>query len=136
VVQEDEHERTGRRAILNFGHTVGHAIEQLTGYGPVLHGEAIAVGMLVEARLGELLGVSEPGTADAVEGVLAAQRLPTRHEILYQSARLIDVMRRDKKSARGQLTFSLLERLGACRLFEGVSQAAVEHALIASCGEA
>ena len=74
IVAEDERER-GRRAVLNFGHTVAHALEALQGY-ELLHGEAVALGMLAEARLGERLGITEAGLADEVRRALEAFELP------------------------------------------------------------
>jgi 3-dehydroquinate synthase len=108
VVAQDERE-AGRRAILNFGHTVGHAIEALTRY-ETLHGEAVAVGMVAEARLGEAVGVTRPGTAGALTESLKALGLPT--ELPVRIGDLVPVMRHDKKSRGGTVRFALLERIG------------------------
>ena len=129
IVEEDEHETTGRRAILNFGHTVGHAIERLTGYGPVLHGEAIAIGMAVEAELGERIGATEAGTAAEVRRVLRAHGLPTTHATLQDAEPMVAAMRGDKKASGGQLAFSLLARVGECKLVESVPEDDVRRAL-------
>ena len=129
VVEEDERETTGRRAILNFGHTIGHAIERLTGYGPVLHGEAIAVGMALEADLGERLGTSEAGTAEKVRGTLAEHGLPTAHTAPRSVEAMLDAMRGDKKSVGGALAFSLLTRVGECRLVTDVPESLVRSVL-------
>lgn len=128
VVQADEFERTGARAILNFGHTVGHAIEQVSGYQD-LHGEAVAQGMVVEARLGEALGITEVGTAERVEVALASQGLPVANEWLDQPDALLAAMARDKKAAPGALAFSLLECLGTCKLVRNVDPDMVRSAL-------
>lgn len=125
VVQDDEFDRSGRRAVLNFGHTVGHALEQATGFQAVLHGEAIAVGMAVEAELGERIGVTEPGTASAVRDCLASQGLPTTHEALTRVDELMEAMRRDKKIQGGELAFSLITRVGESKLVAGIPQAEV-----------
>jgi 3-dehydroquinate synthase len=132
VVAEDETEQTGRRAILNFGHTVGHALETYTGYESLLHGEAIAVGMAVEARVGERLGVTAPGTAQRLVETLRQLGLPTTSHHLRDVEDLIDLMRRDKKSREGRLAFSLLLHPGACKLIEDVDVRAVEAALLES----
>lgn len=132
VVEEDEHETTGRRAILNFGHTVGHAIERLTGYGPVLHGEAIAVGMAVEAVLGERLGVTAPGTADVVRETLERHGLSTRHPIVREAGGMLAAMRGDKKAVGGRLAFSLLTRIGECKLVADVPEDDVRRVLESS----
>lgn len=129
VVEEDEYETSGRRAILNFGHTIGHAIEALTGYGPVLHGEGVSIGMVAESRLGELLGLTPKGTTREVERLLSSQGLPINHPILQETDALIDLMRRDKKSVKRSLTFSLLTELGACKLVENVPEEKVRAAL-------
>ena len=129
IVEEDEHETTGRRAILNFGHTVGHAIERLTGYGPILHGEAIAIGMAVEADLGERLGLTDLGTADDVREILLDHDLPTRHETTRRVDEMLAAMRGDKKAVGGRLAFSLLARIGECKLVRDVPEAEVRRVL-------
>ncbi|MBS1712851.1 MAG: 3-dehydroquinate synthase [Armatimonadetes bacterium] len=129
VVQNDEFETTGRRAVLNFGHTVGHAIEALQEYRGLNHGEAVAVGMVVEARLGERIGVTEPGTADRARLGLALQGLPTVVPEGLAAEALADAMRRDKKVEGQGLTFSLVERPGECKLIRGVERSAVLEAL-------
>jgi 3-dehydroquinate synthase len=125
VVEGDEFEKTGLRAVLNYGHTVGHAIEKVTGYGPVLHGEAISIGMVAEARLGEALGISQKGTAEAVEAELVRAGLPVHHEALDDGEALVQAMRLDKKAVGGSLAFSLLSRIGVCKLVTDVPVAAV-----------
>jgi 3-dehydroquinate synthase len=129
VVEADEFETNGERAKLNFGHTVGHAVEKLTGYGPVLHGEAISIGMVIEARLGEAIGLSEPGTHDAVEECLGSQGLPTTSLVLRNIDMLIETMRRDKKASGGRLAFSLLTHIGGCKLVEDVPESDVRKVL-------
>ncbi len=129
VVEEDEHETTGRRAILNYGHTVGHAIERLTGYGPILHGEAIAVGMAVEADLGERLGVTALGTAKRVRAVLEAHGLPIAHAVVHDIEPMLAAMRGDKKAVGGALAFSLLTHVGECKLVTNVPEDEVRRAL-------
>jgi 3-dehydroquinate synthase len=125
IVEEDEFERLGRRAILNFGHTIGHAIECLTGFGPVLHGEAVAIGMVAEARLGERLGLTPPGTSVRLADLLTGQKLPVRHPVLQEGESIVAALRRDKKVVDGRLAFSLLTHIGGCKLVEGVSEADV-----------
>jgi 3-dehydroquinate synthase len=110
VVAEDEREH-GRRAILNFGHTVAHALEAVTGY-ELLHGEAVAIGMLAEARLGQALGITDAAASRALEETVATYRLPTRGPATAPVDRLLDVMRHDKKSRRATVRFALLERIG------------------------
>jgi 3-dehydroquinate synthase len=129
VVEEDEFETTGRRAILNFGHTIGHALETVTGYEELLHGEAIAIGMVYEALLGERMGLTPAGTREAVVEAMRLSDLPVDHPALTDAEALLDAMRRDKKASEGRLAFSLLTRVGECKLVEGVDEAAVRAAL-------
>ena len=129
VVEEDEHETTGRRAILNFGHTVGHAVEQALGYKGLLHGEAISIGMVVEARLAERLGVAEKGLSDEISVSLKSQGLPTSLEEKLDPDDLIGAMARDKKADRNGLAFSLVSSIGTCKLYTSVDEGAVRQVL-------
>ncbi len=131
VVEEDEFETSGLRATLNFGHTVGHAIEKVLGYETFLHGEAISIGMVAEARLGELLGLTEAGTAEQVKNDLASAGLPVEWDGLRDFEPLIAAMRSDKKATGGKLAFSLLTRLGDCKLVRDVDDESVQAALTA-----
>jgi 3-dehydroquinate synthase len=107
VVAEDERE-AGRRAILNFGHTFGHAIENCVGYGEWLHGEAVAAGMVMAAELSHL----SAGDADRLRDLIARAGLPTAPPALGAS-RFVEAMSRDKKVQKKQLRFVLLQQLGA-----------------------
>lgn len=129
VVQDDEFETTGRRAILNFGHTVGHAIEQATEYKTYLHGEAISIGMVVEAALGERLGITKAGVADMVRSTLHFQGLPTTIATPIATERLMAAMRTDKKATSGGLAFSLLTDIGGCKLVQDVPEEDVSAVL-------
>ena len=111
VVARDERE-SGLRAILNFGHTVAHAIEALAKF-EASHGEAVAVGMVVEARLGEALGVTTPGTAQRVAQALERNRLPLELPTGADPAHLIEAMRHDKKAREAELRFALPATIGA-----------------------
>jgi 3-dehydroquinate synthase len=122
VVEEDEFETTGRRAVLNFGHTVGHAIEQAMNYEGILHGEAVAIGMVVESRLAENIGVASPGVADTIQKGLQSQGLPTRIPGGLAAASLIEAMRRDKKARRNGLAFAFVSQIGTSKLIEGVPE--------------
>jgi len=110
VVNADPLEK-GRRVILNAGHTVAHALERESGYA-LLHGEAVAIGLVIEAGLGEAAGVTEPGTAEALRSALGGAGLPTNIPATIDPGRLIDAMRVDKKSRRGALAFALLAAIG------------------------
>ena len=110
VVQRDERE-SGPRKILNFGHTLGHAVEQLSGYS-LLHGEAVAIGMVLEARLGERAGVTEAGTAARIEACLRAAGLPTDRPSGMKAADLVAATRGDQKARRGRVEYALPARVG------------------------
>lgn len=129
IVETDEHDRTGTRAILNFGHTVGHALERVAGYGTILHGEAVSIGMAAEARLGELIGETRAGVADIVSQHLTLHGLPVTHASLNRGDLLVEAMRADKKATDGNLAFSLLTDIGRCKLVERVPEHAVWEAL-------
>ena len=126
VVAGDERE-AGERAFLNYGHTVGHAIEALGRYETYLHGEAVALGMVFAARLGERLGISEPGLADRTVHVLARLGLPTGGVTLDTEA-VWELLRRDKK-ARAGVRFVLCERPGRPVLVDQPDVAVVNEVL-------
>ncbi|MGE0357115.1 MAG: 3-dehydroquinate synthase [Burkholderiales bacterium] len=111
IVALDERE-AGPRALLNLGHTFGHAIETLEGYGTWLHGEAVAAGMVMAARLSARLGRLAPSDARRLEALIRRAGLPVDPPVLAIGAWL-DAMGRDKKNESGRITFILLERLGA-----------------------
>jgi 3-dehydroquinate synthase len=116
VVTQDEREETGLRAMLNFGHTVGHAIEATAGYdGRYKHGEAVAVGMVAECRLAERLGWIKGNVTDPLVRLLERFGLPTRAPEL-DANHLIDAMSRDKKNRRGKIRFVLPRSLGKVEL--------------------
>jgi len=129
VVEADEFETTGVRAILNFGHTVAHAVESLTGYGPVLHGEAVAIGMAVEAELGVRLGITPKEAEEALKEQLQKQGLPITHPVLRDTEAMVNTMRKDKKVTTGELAFSLITKIGGCKLIEGVNDGVVREIL-------
>ncbi|MEL7309898.1 MAG: 3-dehydroquinate synthase [Pseudomonadota bacterium] len=106
VVADDERER-GRRAILNFGHTFGHAIEACTGYTRWLHGEAVALGMLMAAEMSGL----DTASQQRLRALIAAAGLPTQPGALSAES-MLSAMGHDKKVQAGSLTLILLDRLG------------------------
>ncbi len=111
VVRDDEREVSGRRAILNYGHTFGHALESITGYGEYVHGEAIAIGMMCAARLAERLGRIDGGLATRQQRLFQALGLPTEMPDVDRDT-FLEIMRRDKKSKAGNLRLILPTRLG------------------------
>ena len=127
VVMADEKE-TGERAHLNFGHTFGHALETVTGYGKYHHGEAVALGMLVATRLAVALRRCDPALLPKLAGLLTRIGLPTRDRELPSTASLWNAMRSDKKVAEGTMRFVLPERLGGVGLYQDIPPAAVQQA--------
>jgi 3-dehydroquinate synthase len=109
VVSDDPYDH-GRRALLNFGHTVGHALEQQTAYA-LPHGFAVAIGMVIETMAGEVMGVTEAGTAERIVRCLQACGLPT-HPPRCDPGDLIAAMRMDKKSRRDAIHCALPRRIG------------------------
>ncbi|MDB5989051.1 MAG: aroB [Herbaspirillum sp.] len=110
VVQQDEREG-GLRAILNFGHTFGHAIESGLGYGQWLHGEAVACGMVMAADLSQRLGYIDAATRERITAVIAAAGLPVIAPDLG-AARWLELMQVDKKNEGGEIKFILIKPLG------------------------
>lgn len=110
IVERDEQER-GERAVLNAGHTIAHAIETATHYA-LGHGEAVAIGLVAEATLGERIGLTEAGTAGRLAELLARCGLPTRVPASAPTSMVLDLMRRDKKNRPGELRFSLPRTIG------------------------
>ena len=134
VVGDDEREERPNdgRALLNLGHTFGHAIEAECGYGAVLHGEAVAVGLGLAFRLSAALGYCDAGLADRVEAHLASVGLPSDLGMLnrrFSAAGLMERMRRDKKMQDGRLKFVLVHGIGAAFTATDVPEEAVAAVL-------
>jgi 3-dehydroquinate synthase len=126
VVGRDERE-SGLRAILNFGHTIGHAIEAVSGYGKFLHGEAIAIGQVAAAKLSVAVSGLSADEARRIEAVFSRAGLPVSiHLSARQKARLFEAMRVDKKVSGGEPRFVL-----ACRIGEAESGRKAPRALVA-----
>ena len=114
IVGADERE-SGRRALLNFGHTFGHAIEGAMGYGAWLHGEAVAAGMVMAARLSARLALIDDGVVDRLVALLAAASLPVDPPVIAP-AEWLHWMSSDKKADGGRLRFVLLDGLGSSKV--------------------
>lgn len=121
VVAADERE-SGLRAILNFGHTFGHAIETALQYRDWLHGEAVAAGMLMASDLSVRLGLLAPDVTGRMEAVLRAARLPVRAPAGVSASQLRDLMSVDKKSKAGRLRLVLLRDVGRAELFDNIEE--------------
>lgn len=130
IVQADEFER-GERMLLNFGHTVGHAIEAAAGYGEMLHGEAVSLGLVVAAQLSR----SKAGLPEADEALLRSAlekfALPVRLESEFEPARLLELLRRDKKFRDGKIRFVLSKEMGTAYVSEEVTEGDIRGAIVA-----
>jgi 3-dehydroquinate synthase len=127
VVAEDEREERGGRAVLNFGHTVGHAIETLTDYKELLHGEAVAIGMVAAARVSRALGRCGTEAVERLERLLKRAGLPTDIPNGLTPAALALAMQHDKKSAAGRVRFVCLEAIGRTVFVELSTQEIMSH---------
>ncbi len=121
IVEQDEREESGLRAILNYGHTFGHALEAVTGYGQLLHGEAVAIGMDCASRLAERLGRLDGDVTARQQALLRSLHLPVDVPEVDQQA-VVEAMRRDKKVAHGRLRFVLPTRIGSVELVQDVPE--------------
>lgn len=131
VVEADERELTGRRAVLNYGHTFAHAVEAVSEYTGWLHGEAVSVGMECAARLAERLGRIDAEVVRRQRALLVALGLPVKLPPLSRE-RLLTAMARDKKVEHGRMRFVLPDRLGHAVLVDDVPPSDVEAVLAAS----
>jgi len=130
VVAADEREG-GARALLNFGHTFGHAIELGAGYGTWLHGEAVAAGMVMAAELSARVGLLARGDVDRVRTLIERAGLPARGPD-FGAERYLELMQGDKKAAGGRLRFVLLEQIGRASLRADVDPRLVRESIAAA----
>ena len=130
-MSKDEREG-GLRAILNFGHTFGHAIEAGLGYGEWLHGEAVGAGMVMAAELSRRLGLVDDAGAGRLREVVAAAGLPVRGPG-WPASRYVELMSVDKKARQGTPRFVLLDGLGRATVRK-VPDAPLAETLAACCG--
>tara|TARA_R110002095_G_scaffold147182_5_gene127300 strand:+ start:5352 stop:6524 length:1173 start_codon:yes stop_codon:yes gene_type:complete len=131
VVEQDEHERTGLRAILNYGHTFAHAFEALCGYGELMHGEAVSIGMVYASDLAEKLNLIAHQETERQIQLLQALGLPVS---LPEGTRLvndeiIDRMKLDKKTVGGKLRFVLPTCIGRVEVFKDIPESLVREVL-------
>ncbi|HWA08244.1 MAG TPA: 3-dehydroquinate synthase [Opitutaceae bacterium] len=129
LVEADEYERAkeGGRALLNLGHTFGHAIEQVAGYGTYLHGEAVAIGLCAAARLSQKLGFLSSVDVARVDAVVVAHALPSRLRQPLPFSALQAAMARDKKVRSGLPRFIVMTKLGEAVTRDGISLEPVEE---------
>ena len=111
VVENDERD-TGERAILNFGHTFGHALEKLNNYSNITHGEAVGIGAFMLTEITEKKGITAKGTSERIKKLLEKNDMPTSTEFSLEE--IISATRGDKKSSGKHLSFIFLNEVGKC----------------------
>ena len=131
VVERDEREAELRH-VLNYGHTIGHALEAATGYTRYAHGEAVSLGIVAEARLARRLGIADDETTTRQERMLETLGLPVRAPSIDVEP-IVSAMARDKKAKDGRVPFVLAPRIGAFRIVYDVPTTDI-RAVIASLG--
>jgi 3-dehydroquinate synthase len=128
-VEEDERETAGRRAVLNFGHTLGHAIEAVAGYGTLLHGEAVALGMVGAAQVSaERAGLPQEEMEELVR-VIRQLDLPTKLPVRLSRDRILEKVFADKKFEHGNIRFVVTPKLGSALLAENITVEDLESGL-------
>lgn len=129
IVAEDEFEKLGLRALLNFGHTIGHAIENVAGYGRYLHGEAISLGLIAATRLSEEKAGLSAREADTVIKALQSFKLPAQLPADITTDELMAALQRDKKFEAGAIRFILTEKLGSAFVSSDVTEDDIRRAI-------
>jgi len=126
IVSQDEKE-AGLRALLNLGHTFGHAIEAEMGYGNWLHGEAVAAGMMLALQLANRRGDISELELERVKTLITNYKLPTTPPDSMTSQQFLGHMRKDKKNQQGKIRFIVPKQLGQCALVDDVSDSEVSE---------
>lgn len=129
IVGQDSHEKNGLRSLLNFGHTLGHALEACTNYEHLLHGEAVAIGMMFAARLSQAYAGLGEESVQRIDALLYQTGLLNDQIILPDMTSLIDVMAADKKAINNQLRFVLLKGVGSASLETNIPLSAIANSL-------
>ena len=120
IVARDERDQTGERAILNFGHTVGHAIERAGEYRKFLHGEALSLGIVTACAISIKKARLPPDQRDAVVKLLQRFKLPTRLPPKFPGGKILNALKFDKKFQGGKIRFVVAQRIGAAHLTQDV----------------
>lgn len=131
IVAADEREKTGERALLNFGHTIGHAIERAGEYREFLHGEAISLGMVAACEASVRKAGLPDAERDRILQTLKTWELPTRLPANFPKEKIQAAIRFDKKFERGQIRFVVIPKIGSARLVTDVTMADIENAIAA-----
>jgi len=129
VVSEDPRERTGKRMVLNFGHTIGHAIESCQGFA-LRHGECVALGIVAALQVGEFLGLANAELSGRVKGIFERFELPTQLSDAVAVEDLLRTIRQDKKNVRGRVRMVLLEGVGRPVIRDDVPESVIRDAIV------
>jgi 3-dehydroquinate synthase len=129
IVAKDERDQTGNRAILNFGHTVGHAIERAGEYRAFLHGEAVSLGIVAASTVSRKRAGLPPDQRDAIVDLLRKFDLPTRLPPNFPRKKILDALKFDKKFEGGNIRFVVTPRIGAAHLAKNVTLGDIREAL-------
>jgi 3-dehydroquinate synthase len=129
VVEKDELDRTGERAILNLGHTVGHAIERASDYRTFLHGEAISLGMVAACNISMRRAGLPKADADAITDLLHAFGLPVKLPVDVDRAKLLEAVGYDKKFEDRKVRFVVTPKIGSARLTNDVTTEDIREAV-------
>jgi 3-dehydroquinate synthetase len=121
IVAKDERDQTGERAVLNFGHTVGHAIERAGDYRKFLHGEALSLGIIAACAISIKHAGLPPGQRDTIVDLLGQFALPTTLPKNFAREKVLDALKFDKKFEGGKVRFVVTPRIGAARLTKDVT---------------
>jgi 3-dehydroquinate synthase len=128
VVEKDEKEK-GLRMILNFGHTIGHALEADTKYQHYLHGEAVALGMVAAGYISYRVGLIDIKELNRIKDLIAQAKLPTAIDYKYSFSNIKKIMEKDKKVANGKVNFVLIEKIGRTVIRDDISWELVKDSL-------
>ena len=129
IVAKDELDQTGERALLNFGHTVGHAIERAGDYREFLHGEAVSLGIVAACAISIKKAGLPKDQRDAIVDLLSAFELPTRLPANFPRAKIFDALPFDKKFERGKVSFVMTPAIGSARLSSDVTMEDIREAI-------
>jgi 3-dehydroquinate synthase len=129
IVSADERETTGERALLNFGHTIGHAIEKAGEYREFLHGEAVSLGMVAACEISVHQGGLSEAARERIVETLKAFELPTRLPVDFPREKILSAVRFDKKFARGEVRFVVVPAIGSAALSKNVTMGDIQAAI-------
>lgn len=130
IVKEDETESSGLRSLLNLGHTFGHAEEVLVGYGKILHGEAVAAGIVAASRVSHHLEKMDISDLNKVIHLIQKASLPIRLNSIQDFDKFWDVMKNDKKAEYGNIHFVIPEKIGTCQFPKPLPKETIQEAIL------